>query len=143
MNRNLLFALKLIVAIIMLQTLFYKFKGAEESIDLFTRLVGENEAFVRIGTGVLELIASILLFIPKKIGLGALLTVGLMGSVILSHLTIIGIIHNNDGGLLFGSAILTFTLGFILRKKKITFYRREALTIRVYILQQLLLSNHF
>jgi uncharacterized membrane protein YphA (DoxX/SURF4 family) len=116
--------LKLIAAIIMLQTLFYKFSGAQESVDLFTKLAGENEALLRVGTGILELIASLLLFVPKRTWLGALLTVGLMAGAIFSHLTKIGIEHNNDGGLLFGSAILIFIAGAILlfqNKKDIPF----------------------
>ena len=87
MKKYLPLVLKLIAAIIMLQTLFFKFSGAQESIDLFTKVAGENEQLMRIGTGVLELIASILLFIPKKVWLGAGLTVGLMGGAIFSHLT--------------------------------------------------------
>lgn len=98
----------------MLQTLFFKFTGAQESIDLFTKLAGENEAAMRIGTGVLELIASILLFIPKKTWLGAILTVGLMSGAIMGHLTKLGIEHNNDDGALFTSAIITFVAGIIL-----------------------------
>lgn len=107
-------ALKLIASIIMLQTLFYKFGGAQESVELFTKIAGENEAIMRISTGVLELIASILLFVPKKTWLGALLTVGLMGGAIFSHLTKIGIEHNNDGGILFFAALITFIAGAIL-----------------------------
>lgn len=98
----------------MLQTLFFKFTGAQESIDLFTKVAGENEHLMRIGTGVLELIASILLFIPKKVWLGAGLTVGLMGGAVFSHLTKIGIEHNNDGGTLFTMAIITLIAGSIL-----------------------------
>ena len=113
MNKYLLLFFKIIAAIIMLQTLFYKFSGAQESIDLFTKLAGENEAYMRIGTGILELAASILLFIPKTIWLGGLLTIGLMGGAILSHLTKLGIEHNNDGGLLFIAAIVTFVSGGI------------------------------
>jgi uncharacterized membrane protein YphA (DoxX/SURF4 family) len=113
MNKKILFVLKTIAAIIMLQTLFYKFSGAQESIDLFTKLAGENEAFMRIGTGVLELVASILFFIPKTTWLGALLTVGLMSGAILFHLTKLGIEHNNDNGLLFISAFITFIAGAI------------------------------
>lgn len=114
MNKKIVLILKIVAAIIMLQTLYYKFSGAQESIDLFTKLAGKHEAYMRIGTGILELIASVLLFIPKKIWLGAVLTVGLMGGAIFSHLTKIGIEHNNDGGLLFGTAILTFTFGVII-----------------------------
>lgn len=98
----------------MLQTLFFKFTGAQESIDLFTKIAGENEAGMRIGTGVIELIASILLFIPKKTWLGALLAAGTMGGAIMSHLTILGIEHDNDGGALFFSAIITLLASVVL-----------------------------
>ncbi len=97
----------------MVQTLFYKFPGAQESIDLFTKIAGKNEVYMRIGTGVLELIASILLFTPKSTWLGALLTIGLMMGAIISHITILGIAHNNDGGLLFSSAIITLISGIV------------------------------
>ena len=116
--------LKVIAAIIMLETLFFKFSGAQESIDLFTILAGENEAIMRIGTGALELIASILLFTPKKTWLGAFLTIGLMSGAMMSHFTILGIEHNNDGGVLFTAAVITFLAGFILllqNKKDIPF----------------------
>ena len=120
--------LKVIAAIIMLETLFFKFSGAQESIDLFTTLAGENEAIMRIGTGVLELIASILLFTPKKTWLGAFLTIGLMSSAMMSHFTTLGIEHNNDGGVLFTAAVITFLAGFILflqNKKDIPFIRKN------------------
>lgn len=114
MKKYLPTVLKLIAAFIMLQTLYFKFSGAQESIDLFTKLAGENEAYMRIGTGILELIASILLFIPSKTWLGAFLTVGLMSGAVFSHLTKIGIEHNNDGGTLFTLAIITLISGGIL-----------------------------
>ena len=75
MNSYFSFLLKIVAAFIMLQTLFFKFSAAQQSIDLFTTIAGEYEAFMRIGTGILELIASFLLFIPKKTWLGALLTI--------------------------------------------------------------------
>ncbi|MDT7833029.1 DoxX family protein [Flavobacteriaceae bacterium S356] len=106
--------LKLAAAIIMLQTLFFKFSGAQQSIDLFTEIAGENQAYMRIGTGVIELIASILLFIPKRTWLGALLALGTMTGAILSHISILGIIHNNDGGALFIGAVITFLASLIL-----------------------------
>lgn len=124
MKKYLPLILKLIAAIIMLQTLFFKFTGAQESIDLFTKLAGENEASLRIGTGVLELIASILLFIPKRTWLGAILTIGLMGGAIMGHLTKLGIVHNNDGGGLFICAVITLISGailLILNRKDIPF----------------------
>ena len=106
--------LKLVAAVIMLQTLFFKFSGAQESIDLFTKIAGENEAAMRIGTGVIELIASILLFIPKRTWLGALLGAGTMAGAVMSHLTILGIEHNGDGGVLFILAIITLIASTIL-----------------------------
>ena len=116
--------LKVVAAFIMLQTLFFKFSGAQESIHLFTAIAGDNEAIMRIGTGTLELIAAILFFVPKKTWLGALLTIGLMSGAIISHLTILGIVFNNDGGALFMSAIVTLLAGIILliqNKKEIPF----------------------
>ncbi len=106
--------LKLVAAGIMLQTLFFKFTAAQESVDLFTTIAGENEALMRIGTGVVELIASILLFIPNKTWLGALLGAGTMAGAIMSHLTILGIEHNNDGGTLFALAVITLLASGIL-----------------------------
>ena len=128
MNKKIVLTLKVIAAIIMLQTLFYKFPGAQESIDLFTKIAGKNEAYMRIGTGILELIASILLFVPKSTWLGALLTMGLMGGAIMSHLTILGIEHNNDGGLLFISAIITLISGIVVllsEKENIPFFEKK------------------
>jgi len=110
---------KIMIAFIFIETLFFKFSAAQESVDLFTKIAGDDEALMRIGTGILELLAAVLLFIPKKTWLGAGLAIGLMGGAIMSHLTIIGIEHNNDGGLLFGAAILTFIAGwFVLYKVK-------------------------
>ena len=114
MNTKIVLVLKLIATVIMLQTLYFKFSGAQESIDLFTKVAGEHEALIRIGTGIMELIAAVLLFVPKKTWLGALLTVGLMGGAIMSHLTKIGIVHNNDGGILFMMAVGTLLIGVLL-----------------------------
>ncbi len=116
--------LKAIAGIIMLQTLFFKFTANEASVDLFTKVAGEHEALMRIGTGVIELIATILLFIPKKTWLGAFITVGVMFGAVFSHITKIGIVHNNDGGSLFVMAIITLISSGILlwiNKKDIPF----------------------
>jgi uncharacterized membrane protein YphA (DoxX/SURF4 family) len=118
MKKYLLLILKIVAAIIMLQTLFFKFSGAQESIDLFTILSGENEAYMRIGTGVLELIAAILLFVPRATWFGALMTTGLMSGAVFSHLTKLGINHNNDGGALFTSALITLIIGLIVLYKE-------------------------
>ena len=113
MKKYIILILKIVAAVIMLQTLYFKFSGAQESVDLFTKLAGENEAFMRIGTGVLELIASIFLFVPKATWLGGLLTLGLMSGAVMGHLTKLGISHNNDGGALFYSAIFVLIVGLI------------------------------
>jgi uncharacterized membrane protein YphA (DoxX/SURF4 family) len=97
---------KLTAVIILLQTLFFKFTGAEESIYIFETL--GIEPFGRIGSGVVELIASILILIPKTTLLGALLALGTMVGAIISHLFILGIEVKNDGGLLFILALITF-----------------------------------
>lgn len=100
---------RVIVAIILLQTLFFKFTGAEESKYIFSTLMGaENEAFGRIGSGVVELVAVILLFIPSTVWLSALLALGTISGAIFSHLTKLGIVVKDDGGLLFILAIVVF-----------------------------------
>lgn len=100
---------RIVVAIILLQTLFFKFTGAEESKYIFTTLMGaQNEWIGRIGSGVMELIAVILLLIPATAWLGALLAVGVSAGAIFSHLTKLGFVVKDDGGLLFGLACTVF-----------------------------------
>jgi putative oxidoreductase len=100
---------RIAVAIILLQTLFFKFTGAEESKYIFTTLFGaEYEAYGRIGSGVVELAAAVLLLIPATAWLGALLALGTISGAIFSHLTKLGIVVKDDGGLLFGLAIAVF-----------------------------------
>lgn len=100
-----------IVAIILLQTLFFKFTGAEESKYIFSTLMGaENEAIGRIGSGAVELIAVILLFIPNTAWLGAVIALGTISGAIFSHLTKLGIVVKDDGGLLFILAIVVLVL---------------------------------
>ena len=107
--------LRIIVAIILIQTLRFKFTGHPDSIYIFEK-VG-LEPYGRIGIGVLELIAGILILIPKTIWLGALLTVGVIGGAIMMHLTRLGIEINNDGGILFLTAVVTFILAAIILYK--------------------------
>ena len=96
---------KLIAVIILVQTLFFKFTGAEESVYIFTKL--GMEPFGRIGSGIVELIASILILIPRTTLLGAILGFGTMLGAIFSHLFVLGIDVKNDGGELFTLAIIT------------------------------------
>ena len=115
MIKNLLLILKLIAAFILLQTLYFKFSASKESVELFTKLVGaKNEAYMRIGTGVLELITSILLLIPKTTYLGSALGIGIMAGAIFSHLTIIGVESQGDGGQLFLYAVTVFVICIII-----------------------------
>jgi len=90
-------------AIILLQTLFFKFTGAPESVYIFTK-VG-LEPWGRIGSGIAELIAAILILIPRTTWLGAGLALGVMVGAIFSHLSVLGIVVMDDGGLLFGLAL--------------------------------------
>lgn len=96
--------LQLGVAAILLQTLFFKFTGAPESVYIFSKL--GLEPWGRIGSGVVELIASILLLIPGTAIFGAMLALGVITGAIASHLTSLGIVVMDDGGLLFALAIL-------------------------------------
>lgn len=107
-------AARIIVAVILLQTLFFKFTGAEESKYIFSTLMGpEYEAIGRIGSGMVELVAAILLLIPSKAWLGALISLGTISGAIFSHLTMLGIEVKGDGGLLFGLAVTVFVLSAI------------------------------
>jgi len=99
-------ALQLVVAGVLLQTLFFKFTGAAESVYIFTTLGAEP--WGRIGSGVVELVASVLLLIPATAGLGAGLALAVIAGALASHLTILGIEVQGDGGLLFGLAVIVF-----------------------------------
>jgi uncharacterized membrane protein YphA (DoxX/SURF4 family) len=94
------------VALILLQTLFFKFSRATESVYIFSSL--GIEPVGRIGSGVVELIAAILLFVPNLIWLGAGLALGVISVAILSHLTVLGIVVLDDGGTLFALALIVF-----------------------------------
>ena len=114
--------LQLAVAGILLQTLFFKFTGAEESVYIFTALGAEP--WGRIGSGVLELVAAVLLLVPALSPYGAVLTIGLMSGAILSHLTILGIEVRGDGGLLFSLAVGAFAGSLV-----VLFLRRAQLPL--------------
>src|SRR6185369_12012224 len=103
MQTTLFWIARIVAAIILLQTLFFKFTGAPESVELFTKL--GVEPWGRIGTGVLELIASVLILIPATVWLGAVLSIGLMIGAIASHILIIGVLRG-DGGQLFLYAVI-------------------------------------
>jgi hypothetical protein len=94
--------LQIVVAVILVQTLFFKFTGAAESIYIFTTVGAEP--WGRYGSGVMELIAAALLLIPGTVAIGALLAMGVGVGAVFSHLTLLGIDVQGDGGLLFGLA---------------------------------------
>ena len=98
--------LRLVAAAILLQTLYFKFTAAPESVYIFTKV--HAEPWGRIGSGIMELLASILLLLPRYTWLGSLLAACATGGAILSHLTLLGIEVQGDKGLLFGLAILVF-----------------------------------
>jgi len=97
--------IKLVPVTIMLQTLYFKFSAAPESVYIFSKI--GMEPYGRIGIGILELIASILIMIPKTTFYGALLGLGLMLGAIEFHITDLGINVQNDGGKLFYLAVTT------------------------------------
>lgn len=118
--------LRLVAAVILLQTLFFKFTGAAESVYIFTKLsnflagllgpvfgakaaavIAGSQAYSRIGSGIMELIAAVLLIHPRYPWAGAILALIATGGAVFSHLTFLGIEVQGDHGLLFGLAIVT------------------------------------
>ncbi|MBI4902583.1 MAG: DoxX family protein [Acidobacteria bacterium] len=101
-------ALRIITAVILLQTLFFKFTAARESVYIFTT-VG-MEPWGRIGSGIAELIAAALLLYPRTVPLGALLSLGVISGAIFFHLTKLGIALTavDDHGELFALALVVF-----------------------------------
>jgi hypothetical protein len=116
---------RLIAAVILLQTLFFKFTAAPESVYIFTKLgvflnhyvpslpVNTIQVYARIGSGIMELIAAVLLLFPRSVWAGAVLAMGATGGAIFSHLTFLGLVVMQDGGLLFGLALIVFATSAI------------------------------
>jgi len=109
----------------LLQTLFFKFTAAPESIYIFTKLgifvhgyfppapVGAVEIWARIGSGIMELIAAVLLLTPRFVWAGTVLAMAATAGAIASHLTFLGIEVQGDKGLLFFLAIAVFVTSAI------------------------------
>jgi len=108
----LLWIVKIVAALIMLQTLYFKFSASEESIYIF-KTVG-MEPYGRIMVGVLELVASVLILVPVTAYLGAGLAFGLMAGALGMHVTILGIEVMNDGGQLFAYALIVAICSLII-----------------------------
>ena len=104
--------LRIIVALILIQTLRFKFTAHPDSVYIFTK-VG-LEPIGRIGIGIAELLAGILLIFRNTAWAGATLTLGIIGGAIMMHLTQLGIEINGDGGVLFVTAVVTFLLSGII-----------------------------
>lgn len=115
--------LQLVVAGILFQTLFFKFSGAEESVYIFTTLGAEP--WGRIASGVVELIAVLLLLHPRTAVYGALVSAGVITGALLSHVKL-GIVVRDDGGLLFGLALIV-----LVSSLAIVFIRRGELPVMV------------
>lgn len=112
--------LRITAAIILLQTLFFKFTAAPESVYIFTKVGAEP--WGRIGSGVVELIAAILILTPRFTWLGSLMAIGVMAGAIFSHLTVLGIEVQGDKGLLFALALIVFvcsTANLLLHRSEI------------------------
>ena len=123
-TNTLIWICQLAAAIIMLQTLFFKFSGAEESIYIFTTLGMEPWGRYLIGSA--ELVASALLLIPSLAWLGALGSIGIMSGALFFHLTIIGVDVKGDGGYLFVLCLIVLMASlFVLfmRKNQLPFIK--------------------
>jgi putative oxidoreductase len=115
--------LQIMAAVILGQTLFFKFTAAPESVHIFTTL--GMEPWGRLGSGVAELIAVVLLLMPHTVTLGALLALGIISGAIASHLTKLGLVVKDDGGLLFALALTVFAASaiiLVLRRVEIPFF---------------------
>ncbi|GAA4335270.1 DoxX family protein [Flaviaesturariibacter amylovorans] len=117
------FMCKAIASVLLLQTLFFKFSAAEESVYIFSKL--GVEPWGRIASGVFELVASVLMLWPRTTAWGALLALGIMGGAILSHLLVLGISVQGDGGQLFAYAVLVLLSALVL----VVNYRRQLGTL--------------
>ena len=121
-----------IAAVILLQTLFFKFTGAKESVYIFTTL--GMEPWGRIGSGVAELIASILLLLPQTVVFGAILSLGVISSAIFFHLAKLGIALPlvDDHGELFALAVIVFVCSavvLIMHRHELPLVGRQASSV--------------
>lgn len=112
MKKAIILIARIATAIILLQTLYFKFSGAPESIYIFETI--GMEPWGRYGIGVLELIAGILLLLPRTYPIGAVLSVGIISGAIFFHLTTLGIEVQGDNGLVFYLALAVFALSALI-----------------------------
>ena len=111
----------IIAALIFLQTLFFKFTAAPESVYIFSQM--GMEPYGRIGLGIIELVAALLLFFKRTSLLGAIIGLGVIIGAVFSHLFVLGIEVQGDGGGLFALALLVLamcTITIILQRNKLS-----------------------
>lgn len=117
MKNAIKYAPRAIASFILLQTLYFKFGiGGEAALNESKAIFGTiteaifgvigYESYLRIGTGILELIAALLILFNRTTVFGALMALGLMAGAILSHILFIGIIVKDDGAQLFMMSIV-------------------------------------
>lgn len=127
-----LLLLRIISAAIMLQTLFFKFTGAKESVFIFSTLGAEP--WGRWASGIFELVASVLILLPATQVLGALLAVGLMSGATLAHIFVLGVVVEDDGGLLFALALVVLLASSIVlaakRSQLLSLFEKVELKVR-------------
>lgn len=114
-KKNLIWIAQIAVVVIMGQTLFFKFTDHPETVALFDQLGQGALAYKSIGA--LELIACILLLIPRSITIGAGLAVGLMSGAIMAHITELGFTGPNGalGWMAVAAWILSLVIMYVRR----------------------------
>lgn len=111
--------LRIIIAILFLQTLSFKFTAHPDSVYIFSKL--GVEPYGRVALGIIELITSLLILIPRTKLVGILFSFFIILGAIASHFFVIGIEIKGDGGGLLLYAFIIFiacVLLFILYRKE-------------------------
>jgi uncharacterized membrane protein YphA (DoxX/SURF4 family) len=125
-------AAQIVVAIILAQTLFFKFTYAPETQVIFGERGGRP---VATAVGVVELVCVLLLLIPATASIGAALSFAVIGGAIFTHFTSLGIqirdpaTGETDGGLLFALALIVAAGSIVV----LTFRWRELPLVRAII----------
>lgn len=112
MNKTISLLIRIVIAVILVQTLGYKFTAHPDSVYIFSKIGLEPSG--RIGIGILEFIAALLLLFPKTIWVGATITIGIISGAIFMHLTILGIEIHQDNGKLFYMAVFVLILSIVI-----------------------------
>lgn len=126
MNKTISLLIRIAIALILVQTLRYKFTAHPDSVFIFSKI--GLEPFGRIGIGILELVSAILILIPKTIWIGAVLAVGIISGAIFMHLTKLGIEIHQDNGKLFYMGVIVLILSIVICWNE----RRNIPVIRTY-----------